>query len=139
MTALLRSGPRPVRGFLLHSYGGPAERIPELADMGAYFGFPGYFLGPRKAERSAVFRDVPPGRLLVETDAPDQLLPPELRRHGLKAADGAELNHPAELAGVYAGLAEVRGECVETLAARVEENFKSLFRHGWEPGMPGPD
>ncbi len=34
---LLRQGPRPRCGFVLHSFGGPQEMIGELAKLGAYF------------------------------------------------------------------------------------------------------
>src|SRR5580658_4549201 len=37
---LLKAGPRPARGFILHSYGGPAEMVPTFAKLGAYFSFP---------------------------------------------------------------------------------------------------
>lgn len=123
----LRAGPRPARGFLLHSYGGPAELVAPLAKLGAYFSFPGYFLHTRKARQREAFQAVPPGRLLVETDAPDQLLPEALDRHPLRDADGRALNHPANLAAVYEGLAALRGMPVTELAARTEENFHRLF------------
>ena len=38
---LLQNQPRPACGFVLHSFGGPAEMIPALAGLGAYFSFPG--------------------------------------------------------------------------------------------------
>jgi TatD DNase family protein len=124
---LLRDHPRPVRGFVLHSFGGPAEMIPVLAKLGAYFSFPGYFLHERKLHQRESFRQVPPDRLLIETDAPDQLLPEEKILHPLAGADGQPLNHPANLVAVYSGLAEFLDEKTELLAARVEENFMSVF------------
>jgi TatD DNase family protein len=124
---LLRDHPRPARGFVLHSFGGPAEMIPALAKLGAYFSFPGYFLHERKTRQRETFKKVPPDRLLIETDAPDQFLPPEKNQHLLADAGGRPLNHPANLPAVYLGLAEFFGEKVESLAARVEENFLRLF------------
>ena len=41
---LLREHWRPGQGFLLHSYGGPAEMVPAFAKLGGYFGFPGAHL-----------------------------------------------------------------------------------------------
>ena len=125
---LLRGQARPAGGFVLHSFGGPVEMIPGLARLGAYFSFPGYFLHARKERQRAAFRQVPADRLLVETDAPDQPLPPELIRFPLADAAGKPLNNPANLGTVYEGLAAVRGESVEALAARVEENFLRVFR-----------
>ena len=124
---LLKAVPRPARGFLLHSFGGPAEMIPAFAGLGAYFSFPGYFLQERKGRQREAFRHVPPARLLVETDAPDQPLPPEKILAPLTDAAGKPLNHPANLPAVYSGLAEFFGEPPETLASRVEENFQRLF------------
>ena len=43
------------------------------------------------------------------------------------AADGKVLNHPANLPAIYSGLAEFLGEKMESLAARVEENFLRVF------------
>ena len=127
MLEMLQQNSRPARGFVLHSFGGPAEMVPALASLGAYFSFPGYFLHARKIRQRATFQKIPPDRLLVETDAPDQLLPPEKNRHPLAAAGGQPLNHPANLVAVYAGLAELRGEKIESLAACVEENFHRIF------------
>jgi TatD DNase family protein len=124
---LLRDHPRPARGFVLHSFGGPAEMIPAFAKLGAYFSFPGYFLHARKVRQRETFKRVPSDRLLVETDAPDQLLPEEKNRHPLTASDGRPLNHPANLVAVYAGLAEILVEKIEPVAARVEENFQRVF------------
>jgi TatD DNase family protein len=124
---LLQKNPRPARGFVLHSFGGPAEMIPAFAKLGAYFSFTGYFLHERKQRQREAFKQVPPDRLLIETDAPDQPLPAEKNRFPLAGADGKPLNHPANLPAVYDGLAEFLGETAESLAARVEENFLRLF------------
>lgn len=115
------------RGFLLHSYGGPAEMVAPLTKLGAYFSFSGHFLHARKARQREAFKLVPADRLLVETDAPDQLLPDELNRHPLRDADGRALNHPANLAAVYEGLAALRGVQLAELAGQVEGNFHRLF------------
>ena len=128
MLELLQAGPRPAVGFLLHSYGGPAELIEPLARLGAYFSFPGYFLLDRKTRQRESFRAVPPDRLLLETDAPDQLPPTGLVRFPLTGgSDGRALNHPANLGEIYRGLAEILGEPSGSLAARVGENFRRLF------------
>lgn len=124
---LLRDHERPERGFVLHSFGGPAEMIPPLARLGAYFSFPGYFLQERKLRQRETFKQVPADRLLIETDAPDQLLPPGKNPFPLAAADGSPLNHPANLAAVGHGLAEFLGEQPAALAARTSENFQRVF------------
>src|SRR5206468_3835534 len=72
---LLQKEPRPACGFVLHSYGGPREMIPPLMKLGAYFSLPGYFAHERKQKQRETFQAVPLDRLLIETDAPDQMLP----------------------------------------------------------------
>ncbi len=136
----LRRGPLPERGFLLHSYGGPMELVGPIVELGGYFGFPGYFLHARKERHRDTFRHIPEERLLVETDAPDQPLPPERRTHVHHGADGREWNVPANLAAVAAGLAEVRGTTTETLAPILETNFLRLFGDIAQPdtGTPVP-
>ncbi len=125
---ILRAEPRPSRGLLLHSFGGPREMIAPLAELGAYFSLPGYFAHARKARQRDAFKHVPPDRLLIETDAPDQLLPDGLNRHPLTDAQtGKPLNHPANLGAVYEFAAGLFGEPVEQLAQRVEANFRRLF------------
>lgn len=125
---LLRAGPRPDRGFLLHSYGGPREMVEPLARLGAYFSLPGYFAHDRKVRHREAFQHVPLDRFLIETDAPDQLLPDSRIRHPLTdPANGRSVNHPGNLRSVYEFAAELREIRVEALAARVEENFNRLF------------
>lgn len=121
---ILQSNPRPACGFLLHSFGGPRELVEPLAALGAYFSFPGYFAHDRKRRQRETFRTVPPNRLLIETDAPDQLLP--VPRYPLQA-EGKPLNHPANLVAVYQFAADWFGDDVETLALRVQDNFRRLF------------
>lgn len=125
---VLRENPLPARGFLLHAYGGSAELARELAELGAHFSFNGGFLEPRHAARRAVFAELPADRLLVETDAPAMPPPAAAGRVTLPPlADGTALNHPANIAAAYEGLAVVRGMTREALAAQVAENFGRLF------------
>ena len=128
MLEILRAEPRPRRGFVLHSYGGPREMIEPLAELGAYFSLPGCFAHERKARQRETFRHVPPDRLLIETDAPDQLLPDARNPNPLAdPATGKPLNHPANLGAVYRFASELLNEPLDALAARVEENFKRVF------------
>ena len=125
---LLQTNPRPARGFLLHSYGGPKEMVKSLADLEAYFSFPGYYAHERKARQRETFQHIPADRLLIETDAPDQRLPDELNRFPLvDARTGKPVNHPANLGAVYEYVARLRGVSVEELAGLVEGNFLRLF------------
>ena len=134
MLEILKAGPRPRCGFLLHSYGGPKEMVESFARLGAFFSLPGYYAHERKERQRETFRHIPPERLLIETDAPDQMLP-QMQSDFVSTAvialadkkTGKPLNHPANLPAVYAFAAALLGEPVESLAARVEENFFRLF------------
>lgn len=124
---ILQSEPRPKCGFVLHSFGGPKEMVPALVELGAYFSFPGYFAHERKAKQREAFRAVPPDRLLIETDAPDQLLPDNLSNYSITDSNGKPLNHPANLAPVYRFVAGFLEKPIEILAEEVEENFLRVF------------
>jgi TatD DNase family protein len=125
---LLRASPAPRCGFVLHSFGGPQEMVAPLAELGAYFSLPGYFAHERKSRQREAFKHVPADRLLLETDAPDQLLPDERVRYRLTdAATGKPLNHPANLGAVYAFASELLGVPLELLAGQVEQNFRRVF------------
>jgi len=125
---LLRAEPRPACGFLLHSFGGPSEMIPALTQLGAYFSLPGHFAHERKGRQRETFLKVPADRLLIETDAPDQALPPERVAHSLPpTADGKPVNHPANLGAVYRFASELLGKPLAELAGQVEQNFLRLF------------
>ena len=129
LLAILRAEPRPACGFLLHSYGGAPELVAPLAELGAYFSLPGYFAHERKTRQREAFKQVPAERLLIETDAPDQLLPAERVQYPLTdAASGKPINHPANLGAVYRFAAELRNEPLETLVRTVADNFQRLFR-----------
>jgi TatD DNase family protein len=124
---ILQREPRPACGFLLHSFGGPVEMIAPLAKLGAYFSIAGYFAHERKARQRDAFRQVPLDRLLIETDAPDQLPPAGLVRFPLSDDAGKPVNHPANLGAIYEFTAELLNVPVEKLAGQVEHNFQRLF------------
>lgn len=124
---ILRTQPRPERGFLMHSYGGAADLVAELANLGAYFSFSGAFLEPRKDKARAAFRRVPPDRILIETDAPDMLPPPSNRVLELSDAEGRPLNHPANLPSIFSGLAQVLEIDQAALGTTLAQNFRTFF------------
>jgi TatD DNase family protein len=119
---------QPTAPFLLHSYSGPAEMIPQFVQLGAYFSVSGYFAHPRKAKQREVLRTIPLNRLLLETDAPDMLPPEEGRDFTLPEASGRELNHPGNIAGVYRFAAELFSLELQPLAEQIRTNFRTFFR-----------
>jgi len=101
--------------------------IESLVELGAYFSLPGYYAHERKARQRETFRHVPQERLLIETDAPDQMLPDGGKHQLADLNSGNPINHPANIAAVYEFAAGLRGVKIESLAASVEENFLRLF------------
>jgi TatD DNase family protein len=125
---LLRENRRPEIGFVLHSFGGPGEMVPALAKLGAYFSLPGHFAHERKTRQRETFKTVPLDRLLIETDAPDQLLPDERVLYPLSDLQtGKPLNHPGNLRAVYTFASELLGLPCDRLTMLVQENFLRLF------------
>lgn len=91
----------PPPAFLMHAFNGSLETARRLIPLGAWFSFSGHFLHPRKAAVLEMFRHLPPGRLLLETDAPAMRPPDEFVTHPLPDP----LNHPANLAAIGQALA----------------------------------
>ncbi|OIT40051.1 PREDICTED: uncharacterized protein LOC109237307 [Nicotiana attenuata] len=70
---LLKSvGPFPA-GFILHSYLGSAEMVPEFAKLGGYFSFSGFLMSMKESKAKKMLKSIPTDRILLETDAPDAL------------------------------------------------------------------
>jgi TatD DNase family protein len=123
---VLERVPLPACGFLIHAYSCGAKWIEHFAQLGAYFSFSGYFLNRGKEERFEAFRAVPGERLLVETDAPSMLFPPEKELFSLGSGEQRR-NHPGNLVVAYQELAKLRGVFEQELRQQVEQNFIRLF------------
>ncbi len=123
---LLNTRPPNPAGILIHAYGGPADLIEPLIRHNAWFSFAGNIFEPKRHTARAAVVAVPLERLLVETDSPDMLPPPEFRstthRH-----NGKDHNHPANLPLILGGIARLRGQSPDDLAAAVFENARRLF------------
>lgn len=127
LAGAVRDSPPSDRGFLLHSYAGPAEMVPGWVRAGAFFSFSPAFLHPRKARVRALFREIPVERILIETDCPD--MPPPPGTALLPLADGEDhpLNHPLNLRLCLDALAADRGLSTEALGRILEQNAERLF------------
>ncbi len=124
----LKKAQLPARGFLIHGYAGPAEMIRNFTALGAHYSFNIQLLEPRHQSRLENFRHIPVKRLLVETDAPTKPPAGDLNRFPLPpAADGAPVNHPANIIVAYEQLAKLRHVPLAILAPQIEQNFVRLF------------
>lgn len=122
----------PPEKFLLHSFGGSPELVKRLSAIGACFSFSGHFLHPRKSKVLEAFKSVPEDRLLLETDAPDMLPPPEFLEFPLPD----DQNHPANLPRIAAGLAAALGIDPQQLAEITAANHAKFFHR--VRGASGP-
>jgi TatD DNase family protein len=103
--------------FLLHCFSSSRALAEAALDMGGYLSFSGIITFPKSQELRDIARDVPAGRLLVETDSP-YLAPVPFR---------GKRNEPAHVAHTARVLAEVRGMTAGALAELTTANFRRLF------------
>ncbi len=122
LESVLKTTQRPERGFLLHSYGGPAGMVSVFVKFGAYFSISGYFAHEGKEKKREVFKSVPIDRILIETDAPDMLPPPRYN-----AYPKGKINDPRNIQRVYLFGATLFDLPIDRFAAQVEQNFLRLF------------
>lgn len=114
--------PPPPR-FLIHSFAGSWEVAERLGKLGAYFGFSGHFLHPRKHSVREVFRRLPPDRIVLETDAPD--MTPPLRWQVVRLPE--QRNHPANLRLIGEELARILDMPAAALAEITQANARACF------------
>jgi TatD DNase family protein len=102
---------------VIHSFSGSQQQAGQLIEQGFYLGVGGTITYQRAQRLRKVISSVPPERLLLETDAPDQ---PDSNWRGKR-------NEPARLAGIAAVLAEITETGVEQIANITTNNAQRLF------------
>jgi TatD DNase family protein len=127
---LLRASAPLARGFLLHSWNGPRELVPELVKHGAYFSYSAYhFAANKQSVREQFAGVIPLERILIETDAPALCPAPEDCLLKLPPGeDGKPANHPANLVKVNESLARTMQKSPAETAQLTAGNFSRLFR-----------
>jgi len=104
-------------GGVMHCFSGDTAIARRCLDLGLLISLAGPVTYPKARALPDVAAFVPGDRLVVETDCP--FLPPQPYR--------GKRNEPAYLAITAARVAELRGESLQTLAARTSENAAKLF------------
>ena len=104
--------------FLLHCFSSGRALAEAAVAMGGYVSFSGILTFPKSHELRAIAADIPPDRLLVETDSP-YLAPVPFR---------GKRNEPAHTVHTARILAEVKGVTPESLAELTTRNFRTLYR-----------
>lgn len=103
--------------LLMHCYTSGAELARRVAALGAWFSVSGIATFTAASGVRAVIADMPPDRIIVETDCP-YLAPVPIR---------GRRNEPAFLPYVLEKLAEIRGWSIDEAEARTEDAFFALF------------
>ena len=107
----------PITG-VMHSFAGTAETAAACLDMGLYISFSGMLTYKKSDAQRAVAAQIPPDRLLVETDSP--YLAPVPKR--------GERNEPAFIVHTASCLAQIRQLELPRLAELTTQNAERLFR-----------
>lgn len=103
---------------LIHCFTASAEFGRSVLDLGLSISLSGIVTFKNAKELQEIAADIPPERLLVETDSP--FLAPVPHR--------GRTCEPAFVADTTAYVAGLRGESFETLAERTSRNFFELFK-----------
>ena len=117
LSLLAAEGTRETGG-IMHCFSGDLAIARRCLDLGLLISLAGPVTYPKPGALPEVARMIPSDRLVVETDCP--YLPPQPYR--------GKRNEPAYVAITAARVAELRGEPLTDLAARMSENARALFR-----------
>ena len=113
--------------FILHCFSSGRALAEAGIELGGYISFSGILTFKKSDELRAVAKDLPPDRLLVETDAP-YLAPMPYR---------GKRNEPAYVVHTAFVLAQVLGKSIEETAALTTDNFFRLFKKVPRPEQAG--
>ena len=105
-------------GGVLHCFTASFETAERCLALGFYISFGGILTFRRADELRDTALQIPPDRLLIETDAP-YLAPVPFR---------GKRNEPAFVVRVAETLAEIRGQKVEEIGELTTANFRRLFK-----------
>jgi TatD DNase family protein len=102
---------------VLHCFTGGPDLAHRAIALGLFISFTGILTFKNSTALRAIAAELPPGRILVETDAP-YLAPNPFR---------GKRNEPAYVAETAKVLAETRGVSLDEIARQTTENFFALF------------
>jgi TatD DNase family protein len=114
---VLRAGPLPDQGGVIHCFSGNAGHARRYLDLGLYLSFSGVLTFKKADDIRAAAAYAPMDRILVETDAP--YLAPIPHR--------GKRNEPSYVVGTLAALAQVRGISPSRAAEATTANAFRLF------------
>ena len=111
-----------VKRAVAHCFTGERDELRAYLDLGLYIGITGWICDERRGKHLLeLIREIPPDRLLLETDAP-YLTPRDMRPQ-----PRARRNEPAFLRHILRAVARALGRPEEKLAAETTRNAFELF------------
>jgi TatD DNase family protein len=102
-----------VPGGIAHAFNGSRQQADEFIKLGFKLGFGGAMTHSRATKLRELAATLPPGSIVLETDAPD--IPPDFLQRGLP-------NEPKYLPRIAQTLAELRGMSLDEIARVTAEN-----------------
>ncbi|WP_068827249.1 TatD family hydrolase [Pseudomonas sp. BMS12] len=122
LSAILRQFRDQLPAAVVHCFTGEKDSLYAYLDLDLHIGITGWICDERRGTHlHPLMRDIPAGRLMLESDAP-YLLPRSLRP---KPKSGH--NEPAFLGEVLREVALHRGESPETVAAHTTATARAFF------------
>ena len=105
----------PNKGAVIHAFSGSAEQAKMAIRHGFFISFACSLMNPKNKRARKALREVPPDRLLLETDTPD--IPPT----------PGTLNEPKNLVALHKAAADLTGLNLEKLLDTIQENAGKIF------------
>jgi TatD DNase family protein len=111
-----------VKKAVAHCFTGEKDELHAYLDLGLYIGITGWICDERRGTHLVkLVREIPPERLLLETDSP-YLVPRDM-----KPQPKARRNEPAFLPHILRAVARAAGRPPEEIAAETTRNARDFF------------
>ena len=121
--AIVRQARDQVSDLVVHCFTGSQPELHQYLDLGCHIGITGWICDERRGTHmKAWMSDIPPDRLMVETDSP------YLKPRNLKPRVKSHRNEPRWLPWIAGTLAACRDETPEHLARITTANARRFFR-----------
>ncbi|MGD9599045.1 MAG: TatD family hydrolase [Steroidobacteraceae bacterium] len=121
--AIVREHRAALAGGVAHCFTAGRAELECYLELDLAIGMTGWICDERRGRHlPPLMRDIPPGRLMIETDAP-YLLPRDL-----SPKPATRRNEPAWLPHVARTIAAARGETLAAFAAHTTQAARALFR-----------
>lgn len=106
------------RGGIIHAFSGSYQQACQYIDLGFKLGIGGTITYPRAEKTIKAIKRLPLSSLVLETDAPSMPL------YGFQG----ENNSPLRIVNIFERLVELREECHEEIAEKIEQNILDVFQ-----------